>query len=335
MRRQRAAPNLTCCAGGQPLTRSINLPAACCSLQLCSAAGGVRWVSCAGTRPHARPGHQQRPVGPPRRNYRACVRAHQMALAAQRALWTTLLRDKLPFAELRRAFASMQAAEALAHGVYRRRARGGGSGCEGTWAARQRGSETVVQQARPPGCGRGRERGVCLARSPIQAPRPRPARPQTPHTRDPPVRPRVLERCPSNGRLLRAYGRFLEWVANDPGRAQRYYEVGPARRTRGRGGVGRGDGRAATAGGSAGGECGLGGARRRAVVPSALAACLSPPPSPSPVPGASSGRAWRLLGRGPCASPPSRQPRADRRPAPSTASRRPPRLGSRTAWWTS
>ncbi|GBF95600.1 hypothetical protein Rsub_08582 [Raphidocelis subcapitata] len=88
------------------------------------------------------------------RNYRACVRAHQMALAAQRALWATLLRDKLPFEEIRRAFGEMQAAEARAHGVYRR----------------------------------------------------------------------VLERYPSNGRLLRAYGRFLEWVRNDPGHAQRYYE---------------------------------------------------------------------------------------------------------------
>jgi hypothetical protein len=31
---------------------------------------------------------------------------------------------------------------------------------------------------------------------------------------------------PSTGRLLKIYARFLEWVANEPSRAQRYYEVG-------------------------------------------------------------------------------------------------------------
>jgi hypothetical protein len=36
----------------------------------------------------------------------------------------------------------------------------------------------------------------------------------------------VLDRYPSNGRILRAYGRFLEWVQNEPSRAQRYYQVG-------------------------------------------------------------------------------------------------------------
>ncbi|KIY98673.1 hypothetical protein MNEG_9288 [Monoraphidium neglectum] len=34
---------------------------------------------------------------------------------------------------------------------------------------------------------------------------------------------RVLERYPSNGRLLKIYGRFLEWVRNEPSVAQRYY----------------------------------------------------------------------------------------------------------------
>lgn len=34
---------------------------------------------------------------------------------------------------------------------------------------------------------------------------------------------RVLERYPSSGRLLRAYGRFLEWVRNEPSMAQRCY----------------------------------------------------------------------------------------------------------------
>lgn len=55
-----------------------------------------------------------------RRNYRACVRAHQGALAAQRALWATLLHDTLTFEGLRTAFATMQKAEAQASRVYRR-----------------------------------------------------------------------------------------------------------------------------------------------------------------------------------------------------------------------
>lgn len=33
----------------------------------------------------------------------------------------------------------------------------------------------------------------------------------------------VLDRYPTNGRLLRAYGRYLEWVAHRPGPAQRCY----------------------------------------------------------------------------------------------------------------
>lgn len=35
----------------------------------------------------------------------------------------------------------------------------------------------------------------------------------------------MLERYPANGRLLKIYGRFLEWVQNEPSRAQKYYEV--------------------------------------------------------------------------------------------------------------
>lgn len=35
---------------------------------------------------------------------------------------------------------------------------------------------------------------------------------------------RVLERYPSNGRLLKVYGRFLEYVRNDPWTASRYYD---------------------------------------------------------------------------------------------------------------
>jgi hypothetical protein len=34
---------------------------------------------------------------------------------------------------------------------------------------------------------------------------------------------RVLERYPNNGKLLKVYGRFLEFVRNDPWTANRYY----------------------------------------------------------------------------------------------------------------
>jgi hypothetical protein len=56
----------------------------------------------------------------PNSNYRACVRAHQAALATQRALWTALLHDTLTYDGLRAGFAAMQAAQVQAHQVYRR-----------------------------------------------------------------------------------------------------------------------------------------------------------------------------------------------------------------------
>jgi hypothetical protein len=53
-------------------------------------------------------------AGPPgpvpsiaRSNYRACVRAHKMALSAQRALWMALLHDTIHFKNLQRSFAAM------------------------------------------------------------------------------------------------------------------------------------------------------------------------------------------------------------------------------------
>lgn len=35
---------------------------------------------------------------------------------------------------------------------------------------------------------------------------------------------RVLERYPGNGKLLKIYGRFLEYVRDDPSTAAKYYE---------------------------------------------------------------------------------------------------------------
>jgi PAS domain-containing protein len=34
----------------------------------------------------------------------------------------------------------------------------------------------------------------------------------------------VLERYPGNGKVLKVYGRFLEFVRNEPGTAAKYYE---------------------------------------------------------------------------------------------------------------
>ncbi|KIY92722.1 hypothetical protein MNEG_15241, partial [Monoraphidium neglectum] len=53
------------------------------------------------------------------RNYRACVRAHKMALSAQRALWMALLHDTIHFKNLQRSFAAMNMAETRATQVYR------------------------------------------------------------------------------------------------------------------------------------------------------------------------------------------------------------------------
>lgn len=52
--------------------------------------------------------------------YRACVRAHKLALQAQRGFWHCLLRDKVAFRDLQVCFESMEAAEKQATGVYRR-----------------------------------------------------------------------------------------------------------------------------------------------------------------------------------------------------------------------
>ena len=40
--------------------------------------------------------------------------------------------------------------------------------------------------------------------------------PAAPNLSLPPCRRRVLERYPTNGRLLKIYGRFLEFCKNDP-----------------------------------------------------------------------------------------------------------------------
>ncbi|WIA34679.1 hypothetical protein OEZ86_012993 [Tetradesmus obliquus] len=90
------------------------------------------------------------------RNYRACVRAHKLALMAQRQFWSSLLRNSVRLVDLQASIQLMEQSEQRATAVYRR----------------------------------------------------------------------VLERYPSNGKVLKVYGRFLEFVRNEPGTAAKYYTLG-------------------------------------------------------------------------------------------------------------
>jgi len=174
----------------------------------------------------SKPTHNQpslNPLAPPKkknaatptttttRNYRACVRAHQMALAAQRALWTTLLHDTLSFSALRESFDVMQKAEAQAYQVYRRWVGLGGFGKLG-WGW---------------GWGWGLGFGLLCCICGPEHFRVQSLTTFTHHLNPLPhnCAPSVLERYPNNGRLLKIYGRFLEWVRNEPSKAQKYYEV--------------------------------------------------------------------------------------------------------------
>lgn len=54
------------------------------------------------------------------RSYRACVRAHKLALQAQRQFWHSMLRDNVSFKELQLCFEGMEKTEKQATAVYRR-----------------------------------------------------------------------------------------------------------------------------------------------------------------------------------------------------------------------
>lgn len=51
---------------------------------------------------------------------RACVKAHRVALTAQRHVWHAMLRDNVAFKDLQRSFEAMEMAEKQATTVYRR-----------------------------------------------------------------------------------------------------------------------------------------------------------------------------------------------------------------------
>lgn len=54
------------------------------------------------------------------RNFRACVKAHKLALLAQRAFWRSLMRDDLHLSDMLSAMRAMQQAEQTAICVYKR-----------------------------------------------------------------------------------------------------------------------------------------------------------------------------------------------------------------------
>lgn len=54
------------------------------------------------------------------RDRRACVKAHKMALLAQRAFWRSLLHDSLNLTDMLASFKNMEAAEQTAVYVYKR-----------------------------------------------------------------------------------------------------------------------------------------------------------------------------------------------------------------------
>jgi hypothetical protein len=54
------------------------------------------------------------------RMYRSCVRAHKLALVAQRQFWNCLLKDRVSFVDMQACFKRMEEAEQCATAVYRK-----------------------------------------------------------------------------------------------------------------------------------------------------------------------------------------------------------------------
>eukprot|EP00775_Hariotina_reticulata_P003511 gene3511-3781_t len=87
------------------------------------------------------------------RAYRACVKAHRLALQAQRQFWHSMLRDTVAYKDLHSSLELMDTCATKAAAMYKK----------------------------------------------------------------------VMEKYPANGRLLKVYGRFLEFVKNDPWGASKFY----------------------------------------------------------------------------------------------------------------
>lgn len=178
---------------------------------------------------------------PLHRNYRACVRAHKMALSAQRTFWMALLHDTVHFKSLQRSFRTMNkvgAGPRLRPRLERRhpasptpaasidgRPAATRGGCAHLWRA------TPTTPLSSHLYLAGRDAGVvgvpqvraqtlvlalCGACMGALLPPAFSAAPGTlahlrPLDANPPLTsPRVLERYPTNGKLLKIFGRFLE-----------------------------------------------------------------------------------------------------------------------------
>lgn len=129
------------------------------------------------------------------RDRRACVKAHKLALLAQRAFWRSLLHDSLNLTDMLASFKNMEAAEQTAVYVYKRVLERYPQVCAGLGFAplcqplRQR-----WQRSKPVLRLYASSCNVCGVLLLLQ-----------------------------NGKLLKVYGRFQEWVLHDPHRAARSY----------------------------------------------------------------------------------------------------------------
>lgn len=55
-----------------------------------------------------------------KRNYRACVKAHKLALMAQRRFWKVAIRDRVAYQDMQSALQHLHQVEQQAQQVYRR-----------------------------------------------------------------------------------------------------------------------------------------------------------------------------------------------------------------------
>ncbi|WIA11004.1 hypothetical protein OEZ85_011161 [Tetradesmus obliquus] len=141
------------------------------------------------------------------RNYRSAVRAHRAALLTQRSFWRVLLKERVKYDDLEECLAALGKAELKATAVYRSTVRC--DDLEECLAAL--GKAELKAAAVYRSMVRYDDLEECLAalgKAELKATA---------------VYRRVLERYPSNAKLLKAYAKFLEEVAHDPWRANRYY----------------------------------------------------------------------------------------------------------------
>ena len=151
---------------------------------------------------------------------RACVQAHKLALTAQRHFWYIMLRDAVSLEEVQTCLDNLGLAEDRATKIYKR--------CEVTGHIIDVGFDFADR--------------VCLAVETCKSHSPASWSSRFLHVyisihndcfhvahvrlfeREVPAPAcRVMELYPKNGKLLKVYGRYLEFVRNDPWTAGKYY----------------------------------------------------------------------------------------------------------------